>query len=128
MQRTLKLIFTAVFPLILLFAGAKLLVLASAQASFFTDAAYLYRILYYGILAGFVYWFCQRKYVKKDIGMLILPCIYLLFVSLPLGLISNMGTAVTAVYVMIYPGHAVAMPLFFVYLYKTVITAIRATK
>ncbi|MBQ6810944.1 MAG: hypothetical protein IJO94_06035 [Firmicutes bacterium] len=128
MQRTMKLIFTAVFPLLLLLAGAWLLRHTSTQSSYFTDASYLYKILFFSIYSGYIYWFCQRKYVKKDIGMLVIPCVYLLLVSLPSGIIFAMGDIITKIYVMIYPGYAVAMPLFFVTLYKTIITAIRATK
>lgn len=128
MQRTLKLIFTAVFPLILLLSGTWIFHHTSGSEAYFTDAGYLYKILFFGIYAGFIYWFCQRKYVKKDLGMLILPCVYLLFVSLPSGIITDFGGILAAIYHAIYPGYAVAMTLFFVYLYKTIITAIRATK
>lgn len=128
MQRTLKLLFTAIFPLILLLAGTWIYHHTAVQDAYFTSAGYLYKILYFGILAGFIYWFCQRKYVKKDLGMLIAPCIYLLFVSLPGGILRDLGGVIYEIYLNLFPGYAVAMVLFFTYLYKTIITAIRATK
>ena len=126
MERTLKLLFTAAFPLFLLLAGAW--VGNYTSYAYFTDAGYLYKFLYFALCAGFIYWFCQRKYVKKDIGMLVIPCIYLFFAALPSGVIAAMGDFFVYLRGLIFPGYAMAMTLFFVYLYKTVITAIRATK
>lgn len=128
LMKYLKWLITLLVPLLLLTAATWILNHASYNTlPVFSDWQYLVRIVFYGAVAVYLFYLYQSRYSKKEIAVLVLPLLYLLFFSLPLGIIENSLTLMTF-FIKFYPGHNIQVLLFFAYLTKIIVTAMDSKK
>ncbi|HMM06036.1 MAG TPA: hypothetical protein PKD52_05130 [Clostridiales bacterium] len=136
MKKVLKWFMTALMPLLLLMGSAWILSHASYDNLIyytdhylltFSDWQYWVRILLYGTLAVYLFYLYQTRYAKKELAVLAIPIFYLVFFSLPTGVLESNVTLLT-LYHRFYSGLSIPVLLLFAYLVKTVATALTWTK
>ena len=87
----------------------------------------LVRILFYGVVAVYLFYLFESKYSKKEFAVLVIPLLYLLFFSLPLSVLEG-NVGVMTFSSRFYSGHNVQVLLFFAYLIKIIVMAMDSRK